>query len=71
MLFDVVVMKNRAGIAECRLGLGAIIRQILDDAEHGPRQRQPCANNQQQNDRDFHVGTRQKHPGAILKSRGF
>jgi hypothetical protein len=60
VLLDMLVVENRAGIAECRLGVRAVIRQILYDAEYGPCQRQYYANNQQQNNRNFHGGTRQK-----------
>jgi hypothetical protein len=60
VLPDMLVMKNRAGIAECRLGVRVIIRQILYDAEHSPCERQYYANNQQENNRNFHGVTLQK-----------
>jgi hypothetical protein len=59
VLPDMLVMKNRARVAERRLAVGTFIRQILRDAQHSPRQRKTHANDQQKNNRDFHGGTRQ------------
>jgi hypothetical protein len=59
MLPDVLVVENRPGIAECRLTLGTVIRDILHHTERTPCQRQRYANTQQQNNRDFHGRTQQ------------
>jgi hypothetical protein len=59
VLPDMLVMKDRAGIAEYRLAIRTFVRQTLRHAQHTPSQRQSRANEQQKNNRNFHGGTRQ------------
>jgi hypothetical protein len=49
-----VIVKNRPGIAESRLIVDALLRQILHNADDRPGQGETKAQQHQQTDRNIH-----------------
>jgi hypothetical protein len=62
-----MVVKYRPGLAECRHVVDAFFSQILNDAQHGPRQYQAQAQKHQQSDREIHGRHRTLEPSRNFK----